>query len=237
MVSSFNQFSEAGELPAGQWGNGHCNNNNAKSNLNYALKRLGRNNPRHKHKRGGGAHDQMQGCWAGGWASGRDPSPLCGLSSLLVGGIGLPLCWFLGVKMMRVFILGNGCVPGGCAELPLLQWKKTPTPNTSSSTTPSAQTERFPGRDGFPNEAASRAGCLLKHYLRPSPPAELSKLIFEGLFSRSVQFSRRWPTAFRQFWLKRKWRVVWANRISEVSINQWTCSLGWLWHGFTTENR
>lgn len=44
-------------------GNGHSNNNNTKSNLNYALKRLGQNNPQNKHKRGGGeaACDQMPG--------------------------------------------------------------------------------------------------------------------------------------------------------------------------------
>lgn len=50
-------------------GSGHCNNNNAKSNLNYALKRLGRNNPRHKHKRGGGA--LTINCRDVGWAGGR----------------------------------------------------------------------------------------------------------------------------------------------------------------------
>lgn len=44
-------------------GNGHSNNNNTKSNLNYALKRLGQNNPQNKHKWGEGqaACDQMQG--------------------------------------------------------------------------------------------------------------------------------------------------------------------------------
>lgn len=43
-------------------GNGHSNNNNTESNLNYVLKRLGQNNPQNKHKLGGGeaAHDQMQ---------------------------------------------------------------------------------------------------------------------------------------------------------------------------------
>lgn len=45
-------------------GNGHSNNNNnTKSNLNYALKRLGQNNPQNKHTLGGGeaAGDEMQG--------------------------------------------------------------------------------------------------------------------------------------------------------------------------------
>ena len=44
-------------------GNGHSNNNNTKSNLNYALKRLGQNNPQNIHKWGGGevASDQIQG--------------------------------------------------------------------------------------------------------------------------------------------------------------------------------
>lgn len=44
-------------------GNGHSNNNNTKSNLNYALKRLGQNNPQNKHTLGGGegACDEMRG--------------------------------------------------------------------------------------------------------------------------------------------------------------------------------
>lgn len=33
---------------------GHSNNKNTKNNLNYALKRLGQNNPQNKHKRAGG---------------------------------------------------------------------------------------------------------------------------------------------------------------------------------------
>lgn len=33
---------------------GHSNNKNTKYNLNYALKRLGQNNPQNKHKRAGG---------------------------------------------------------------------------------------------------------------------------------------------------------------------------------------
>lgn len=40
--------------PSRTVGNGHSNNNNVKSNLNYALKRLGQNNPQNKHKWGGG---------------------------------------------------------------------------------------------------------------------------------------------------------------------------------------
>lgn len=62
-VSSFNQFSKCKNTPSRTVGNEHCNNNNTKSNLNYALKRLGQNNPQYKHKRGGGdaACDQMQG--------------------------------------------------------------------------------------------------------------------------------------------------------------------------------
>ena len=62
-VSSFNQFSKCKNTPSTTVGNGHCNNNNTKSNLNYALKRLGQNNPQNKHKRGGGdaTCDQMQG--------------------------------------------------------------------------------------------------------------------------------------------------------------------------------
>lgn len=49
--------------PSRTVGNGHSNNNNTKSNLNYALKRLGWNNPQNKHKWGGGkaARDQKQG--------------------------------------------------------------------------------------------------------------------------------------------------------------------------------
>lgn len=53
-VSSFNQFSKSRSTPSRTVGNGHCNNNNTKSNLNYALKRLGQNNPQNKHKWGGG---------------------------------------------------------------------------------------------------------------------------------------------------------------------------------------
>lgn len=53
-VSSFNQFSKCKNTPSRTVGNEHCNNNNTKSNLNYALKRLGQNNPQYKHKRGGG---------------------------------------------------------------------------------------------------------------------------------------------------------------------------------------
>lgn len=57
--------------PSRTVGNGHSNNNNTKSNLNYALKRLGQNNPQNKHQRGGGdaVCDQTQGgeqhrlCW------------------------------------------------------------------------------------------------------------------------------------------------------------------------------
>lgn len=40
--------------PRGTVGDGRSNNNNTKSNLNYALKRLGQNNPQNKHKRGVG---------------------------------------------------------------------------------------------------------------------------------------------------------------------------------------
>lgn len=40
--------------PSRTVGNGHSNNNNTKSNLNYALKRLGQHNPQNKHKCGGG---------------------------------------------------------------------------------------------------------------------------------------------------------------------------------------
>lgn len=40
--------------PSRTVGNGHSNNNNTKYNLNYALKRLGQNNPQNKHKWGGG---------------------------------------------------------------------------------------------------------------------------------------------------------------------------------------
>lgn len=51
--------------PRGTVGDGRSNNNNTKSNLNYALKRLGQNNPQNKHKRGvgegEGARDQTQG--------------------------------------------------------------------------------------------------------------------------------------------------------------------------------
>lgn len=62
-VSSFNQFSKCKNTPSRTVGNEHCNNNNTKSNLNYALKRLGQNNPQNKHKRGGGGAtcDRMQG--------------------------------------------------------------------------------------------------------------------------------------------------------------------------------
>lgn len=56
-------FPNAGSTPSRTVGNGHCNNNNRKSNLNYALKRLGQNNPLNKQKWGGGesACDRMQG--------------------------------------------------------------------------------------------------------------------------------------------------------------------------------
>lgn len=62
-VSSFNQFSKCKNTPSRTVGNEYCNNNNTKSNLNYALKRLGQYNPQNKHKRGGGdvTCDQMQG--------------------------------------------------------------------------------------------------------------------------------------------------------------------------------
>lgn len=89
VVSSFNQFSEGRRTPGRTVGSGHCNNNNAKSNLNYALKRLGRNNPRHKHKRGGGRARSTARTVDGG---GSVPSPLCGRPSFPVGGICRQLC-------------------------------------------------------------------------------------------------------------------------------------------------
>lgn len=76
VVSSFNQFSEGRRTPSRTVGSGHCNNNNAKSNLNYALKRLGQNNPRHKHKRGGGRSRSTAGM-LGGWAGEAASPPLC----------------------------------------------------------------------------------------------------------------------------------------------------------------
>lgn len=99
VVSSFNQFSKRGECfgrarnPSRTVGNGHSNNNNTKSNLNYALKRLGQNNPQNKHKRGEEGSDQMEGG--------------CGVF-IPGGGICVKLCLILGVRVMRVFILGNG---------------------------------------------------------------------------------------------------------------------------------
>lgn len=45
-------------------GNRHSNNKNTNYNLNYALKRLGLNNPQNKHKWAG------EGCWDGA-------SPVC----------------------------------------------------------------------------------------------------------------------------------------------------------------
>lgn len=65
--------------PSRTVGNGHSNNNNTKSNLNYALKRLGQNNPQNKHKagrRGGGsswsntgrgAASPVRGCFYSWW--------------------------------------------------------------------------------------------------------------------------------------------------------------------------
>lgn len=79
--------------PSRTVGNGHSNNNNTKSNLNYALKRLGQNNPQNKHKRGEEGSDQMEG-GSGVFIPG---SGICG-----------KLCLILGVRVMRVFILGNG---------------------------------------------------------------------------------------------------------------------------------
>lgn len=120
VVSSFNQFSKGRSTPGRTVGNGHCNNNNAKSNLNYALKRLGRNNPRHKHKTGrvGWGVPLMIKCRGGGgggvglWG-GSIPSVWteCGFSSWLWDLSKVVL--ILGVKMMRVFILGNERAPGG----------------------------------------------------------------------------------------------------------------------------
>lgn len=69
-------------------GNGHSNNNNTKSNLNYGLKRLGQSNPQNKHKRGGGeaACDQMRG---------GDRHCLCVF--IPRGGICVKLCLIWGV--------------------------------------------------------------------------------------------------------------------------------------------
>lgn len=82
VVSSFNQFSKSRSPPSRTVGNGHCNNNNnTKSNLNYALKRLGQNNPHNIHKWGGGEAACHQGgarrrsvCvrgWLASWRWGR----------------------------------------------------------------------------------------------------------------------------------------------------------------------
>lgn len=111
VVSSFNQFSKRGSTPSRTVGNGHCNNNNRKSNLNYALKRLGQNNPLNKHKWGGGesACDRMQG---GG--------PACVDVPLPDSGICVRLCLILGVRMMMVFIFGKWEYAGG-SELLLLK--------------------------------------------------------------------------------------------------------------------
>lgn len=91
---------QKGGNPSRTVGNGHSNNNNRKSNLNYALKRLGQNNPRNKHKWGGGevTRDQMQG---------REPHCRRVYVFIPDGGICVKLCLILGVKVMSVFILGN----------------------------------------------------------------------------------------------------------------------------------
>lgn len=95
MVSSFNQFSKCKNTPSRTVGNEHCNNNNTKSNLNYALKRLGQNNPQNKHKHGGGdtTCDQMQG---------GELHRTCVDVFLPDGGICGKLCLNLGVRMMRM---------------------------------------------------------------------------------------------------------------------------------------
>lgn len=102
-VSSFNQFSKCKNTPSRTVGNEHCNNNNTKSNLNYALKRLGRNNPQYKHKRGGGGRHV--------WSNAeRRATYMCRFVLVFFvpdGGICGKLCLILGVRMMRVFILGN----------------------------------------------------------------------------------------------------------------------------------
>lgn len=105
VVNSFNQFSKRRSTPSRTVGNGHCNNNNTKSNLNYAVKRLGQNNPLNKHQwRGGAAScDQTQG---------GELHRLCVAVSLPNGGICVKLCLILGVRMMRVFILGNESMLG-----------------------------------------------------------------------------------------------------------------------------
>lgn len=76
-------------------GNEHCNNNNTKSNLNYALKRLGQNNPQNKHKHGGGdtTCDQMQG---------GELHRTCLDVFLPDGGICGKLCLNLSVRMMKM---------------------------------------------------------------------------------------------------------------------------------------
>lgn len=104
-VSSFNQFSKCKNTPSRTVGNEHCNNNNTKSNLNYALKRLGQNNPQYKHKRGGGGAtcDQMQG---------GELHRCADAFSFPDGGICGKLCLILGVRMMRMFILGNESLLG-----------------------------------------------------------------------------------------------------------------------------
>lgn len=86
--------------PSRTVGNGHSNDNNTKSNLNYALKRLGQNNPQNKHKWGGGeaACDQKQGRAAA--------SPACGCFCGF-------FCLILGVRVMMVFILGNESLSEG----------------------------------------------------------------------------------------------------------------------------
>lgn len=104
-VSSFNQFSKCKNTPSRTVGNEHCNNNNTKSNLNYALKRLGQNNPQNKHKRGGGGAtcDQTQG---------GELQRTCVDVFGPDGGICGKLCLILGVRMIRVFILGNESLLG-----------------------------------------------------------------------------------------------------------------------------
>ncbi len=86
--------------PSRTVGNGHSNNNNTKSNLNYALKRLGQINPQNKHKWGGGeaACDRTQG---------GERHRLCVDVFIPDGGIWTELCLILGVRVMMVFILGN----------------------------------------------------------------------------------------------------------------------------------
>lgn len=89
--------------------------------------------------------------------------------SLPDGGVGVKLCLILGVRMMRVFILGNECMPGAQRVAIIKVGKMLPIACSNK--------ERLPQCDGFLNIFSHRAKWsafiskwdlhLFKHYLHP----------------------------------------------------------------------